>query len=232
MTNNLHPLDRPVWNSLTTRQAHLALGDTRALRYAPAINLFGAAADNSPANLFALACLLPPGGTLGLVEAGDVALPPDSAIRSRATINQMVLTELNAPGSQIGGDPIDFVALSDDDAPEMLALATLTAPGPFFAQTNRLGDFIGVKQDGRLVAMAGERMKPTGFTEVSAVCTHPDHRGHGYARVLMQIVIERILARNETAFLHVYPGNGAIPLYEALGFSLRAAMTYTVLERS
>ena len=226
MTNKHHPLDRPVWNSLTTRQAHLALGDTRALRYAPAINLFGAAADNSPANLFALACLLPPGGTLGLVEASDVALPPDSAIRSRATINQMVLTELTGQG-----DATDFVALSDDDAPEMLALATLTAPGPFFAQTNRLGDFIGVKQDGRLVAMAGERMKPTGFTEVSAVCTHPDHRGQGYARALMQVVIERILARGEAAFLHVYPGNGAIPLYEALGFSFRAAMTYTVLER-
>jgi ribosomal protein S18 acetylase RimI-like enzyme len=228
MTNNPHPLDRPVWNSLTTRQAYLALGDTRALRYVPAINLFGAAADDSPANLFALACLLPPGGTLGLVEAGDVALPPDTAIRSRATINQMVLTEL---GLQIGGDPVDFVALGDADAPEMLALATLTAPGPFFAQTNRLGDFIGVKQDGRLVAMAGERMKPTGFTEVSAVCTHPDHRGHGYARALMRVVIERILARGEAAFLHVYPGNGAIPLYEALGFSWRAAMNYSVLER-
>lgn len=227
MTTTLHPLDRPVWHSLTSRQAHLALGDARALRFVPEVNLFGAAADDAPENLAALGALLPAAGTLGLVEAREVALPIGVVVRSRAIINQMVLAELHAQG-----EPVEFVALTDADAPEMLALATLTAPGPFFTQTNRLGDFIGVKRDGRLVAMAGERMKPLGFTEVSAVCTHPDHRGHGYARALMQVVIERILARGDAAFLHVYPSNaGAIGLYEALGFRLRHAMTYTVLER-
>ncbi|MEI9963878.1 MAG: GNAT family N-acetyltransferase [Caulobacteraceae bacterium] len=104
----------------------------------------------------------------------------------------------------------------------MLALATLTQPGPFFARTHQLGDFIGVKQEGRLVAMAGERMRPTGFTEVSGVCTHPDWRGRGYAAGLMRLVAARILARGETPFLHVYASNtGAIALYEALGFRLR-----------
>ncbi|MES2055397.1 MAG: GNAT family N-acetyltransferase [Pseudomonadota bacterium] len=227
MTTAFHPLDRPVWHSLTSRQAHLALGDARAWRFMPEVNLFGAAAEDRPENHAALAALLPADGTLGLVEANEVALPPGAVVRSRAIINQMVLTSLSKAGA-----PVEFVPLSDADAPEMLALATLTAPGPFFAQTNRLGDFIGVKQDGKLIAMAGERMKPTGFTEVSAVCTHPDHRGQGYARALMQVVIERILARGDAAFLHVYPGNtGAIGLYEALGFRLRHAMTYTVLER-
>jgi predicted GNAT family acetyltransferase len=227
MTTAIHPLDRPVWHSLTSRQAHLALGDARALRFVPEVNLFGAAAEDTPENLAALAALLPADGTLGLVEASEVALPPGAVVRSRAIINQMVLTSLSKEGA-----PVEFVPLNEADAPEMLALATLTAPGPFFSQTNRLGDFIGVKQDGKLVAMAGERMKPIGFTEVSAVCTHPDHRGHGYARALMQVVIEQILARGDAAFLHVYPSNaGAIGLYEALGFRLRHAMTYTVLER-
>ena len=114
----------------------------------------------------------------------------------------------------------------------MLALARLTRPGPFSARTHRLGAFIGVKLDGRLVAMAGERMKPDGFTEVSGVCTHPDHRGRGYAGGLMRLVARRILERGETAFLHAYESNiGAIALYESLGFRRRRTVILTVLKR-
>jgi hypothetical protein len=114
----------------------------------------------------------------------------------------------------------------------MRALAKLTEPGPFFEHTNRLGDFVGVKVDGRLIAMAGERMKPEGFTEVSAVCVHPDYRGRGLADGLMRVVIERIFARREGAFLHVWPHNtGAITLYEKLGFSLRHTMSLMILAR-
>jgi predicted GNAT family acetyltransferase len=93
-----------------------------------------------------------------------------------------------------------------------------------------MGRFIGVKQDGRLVAMAGERMQPTGFTEVSGVCTHPDARGRGLGGALTRIVASAILARGESPFLHVYATNtGAIGLYEILGFTLRREMTMTVL---
>ena len=101
-----------------------------------------------------------------------------------------------------GGSDIDFLELGDADAAEMLALATLTEPGPFFTRTHRLGDFIGIRHAGRLVAMAGERMKPEGFTEVSGVCTHPDFRGRGYAGALMRVVAARIAARGEMPFLH------------------------------
>ena len=131
------------------------------------------------------------------------------------------------------GDP-DFAHqdLTDDDAAQMLALATLTEPGPFLEATHRLGAFVGVKQDGRLVAMAGERMRPEGFTEVSGVCTHPDHRGRGLAGRLMQVVAGRIVARGETPFLHSYASNlGAISLYESLGFAIRREVTATVLAR-
>ncbi len=132
------------------------------------------------------------------------------------------------------GEPrFAVVTLGDSDADAMLALATLTRPGPFYRHTNRLGDFIGVKITGRLAAMAGERMKPQGFTEVSGVCTHPDFRGQGYAGGLMRLVAQRIIARGETPFLHVYPDNaGAIALYETLGFRFRAALHYTVLSQS
>jgi predicted GNAT family acetyltransferase len=120
----------------------------------------------------------------------------------------------------------------------MLALANLTKPGPFFERTHRLGDFIGVKvPDGkggrRLAAMAGERMRLPGFTEVSGICTHPDYRGHGYAGGLSRIVAGRILARGETPFLHAYAHNtAATGLYETLGFSLRRQMHMRVLTRA
>ncbi len=142
-----------------------------------------------------------------------------------AVCNQMVLERLT-PGELRFG----FEALTEADAPEMLALATATKPGPFAARTHQLGDFVGVKHEGRLVAMAGERMKPDGFTEVSGVCTDPEYRGRGYAGGLMRAVAERILARGEVPFLHVYAHNaGAIALYEALGFTFRRALVMSVL---
>lgn len=221
-----HPLDRPVWSALTSRQAHLALGDARALRFDPAYALFAAAADDSPASTEALGRLnISPNG-MGLVEAGDMSLPPGAVVRASAACVQMVAASLNG-----GGKAVAFEPLGEADAPEMLALATLTAPGPFFERTHRLGDFIGVRIDGRLVAMAGERMKPDGFTEVSGVCTHPDHRGRGYAGALMRVVTRRILERGEQAFLHAYAANTAtIALYETLGFRVRASVRYTVLD--
>jgi len=112
----------------------------------------------------------------------------------------------------------------------MLALATLTKPGPFRRGTLRLGGFIGVRREGRLIAMAGERMKLDGFTELSGVCTHPDFRGQGLAGRLSRLVVSHILARGEQAFLHAYAEHAAtVAFYESLGFRVRARMTYTVL---
>ncbi|WP_439476471.1 GNAT family N-acetyltransferase [Brevundimonas sp.] len=221
-----HPLDRPVRSALTSRQAPLALGDARALRFDPAYGLFAAAADASAESTAALGALnISPNG-LGLVEAGDMPLPAGFNVRAQAACVQMVASSLNA-----GGKTVAFEPLGEADAAEMLALATLTVPGPFFERTHRLGDFIGLKQDGRLIAMAGERMKPDGFTEVSGVCTHPDFRGLGYAAALMRVVTQRILERGEQAFLHAYAANTAtIALYGALGFRVRTTVTYTVLD--
>lgn len=221
-----HPLDRPVWSALTGRQAPLALGDGRALRFDPAYALFAAAADDSVGAVEALAALNVSPNGMGLVEAGDRPLPPGAKVRARAACVQMVAASLNG-----GGGEVAFEALGEAEAAEMLALATLTAPGPFFEKTHRLGPFIGVKRDGRLVAMAGERMRPDGFTEVSGVCTHPEFRGRGYAGALMRVVTRRILERGEQAFLHAYASHAAtIALYETLGFRVRTRVTYTVLD--
>ncbi len=224
-----HPLDRPVWSALTSeRQAPLAVGAGGALRLAPGYGVFAASIDQSPQGVAAIAALDQPEGMLATVEADHTPVPPGLTVLKEAVLSQMVLVELApAKARDIAVEP-----LTEADAPAMLALATLTEPGPFFDRTHRLGDFFGVKQDGRLLAMAGERLKPDGFTEVSGVCAHPDARGRGYAGALMRAVIERILARGETAFLHSYADNvGAIALYHSLGFTIRAPMQMRMLNR-
>jgi len=223
-----HPLDRPVWSALNGRQSGLARRDADARRFAPEYGPFGAAPDGSPENWQALRRLAGPEGGLYLVEAEPPQAPAGVPLRFEPECWQMVAKSAGPAGP---APPFDVLDLGEADAAEMHGLATLTRPGPFSSATHRLGAFVGVRQAGRLVAMAGERMKPDGFTEVSAVCTHPEFRGQGYAAALMRIVMDRIGARGETPFLHVYASNtGAISVYETLGFRFRRRMTIGVIE--
>lgn len=223
-----HPLDRPAWSALTSCWAPMAEGDDRAWRLDRAYGVFGAAADRSSESLAALAALVPENGELWVVERDDWPAPPDTRYLRRAECVQMIFEAL-APGP---APSFDIVDLTEEDASAMFDLATLTRPGPYVAHTNRLGEFVGVKENGRLIAMAGERMKMPGLSEVSGVCSHPDHRGRGYAGALMRVVAARMLARGETPWLHAYADNkGAIMLYESLGFRLRGTVTAGVLVR-
>ncbi|MGW4928958.1 GNAT family N-acetyltransferase [Agromyces sp. NPDC004153] len=212
-----HPLDRPIWSALTTRQAGFSAGDALARRFDPEVGPFAAIGEDDAAHLDALSALVDVHGPVVLLQRGDIPRPSGTRTTIDAPGVQLVLDRLAPVAASV-----DLVPLGAADAPEMLALATLTKPGPFGSRTHELGGFLGVKVDGRLVAMAGERMKPEGFTEVSGVCTHPDHRGHGYAAMLSTAVTERVLARGEVPFLHAYASNSAaIALYERLGFRLR-----------
>lgn len=161
-----------------------------------------------------------------MVESGAVSAPEGFEAVKVAPCHQMIATHITP-----GGEDFQAIELTDTDGPEMLALARLTQPGPFAEQTHELSAFIGIKHEGWLVAMAGERMKIDSFSEVSGVCTHPDFRGRGYAAGLMRLVARRILARGETAFLHTYADNQvAIDLYKSLGFEYRASLVATVLK--
>jgi len=212
-----HPLDRPIWSALTTRQRGFSIGDGLARRFVAEVGPFAAIGDDDALHLDALSALIDAHGPVVLLQRGEIPRPPGTRTTLDAAGVQLVLDRLAPVAASV-----DLVPLGAADAPEMLALATLTEPGPFGPRTHELGGFLGVKLDGRLVAMAGERMKPEGFTEVSGVCTHPDHRGHGYAAMLSTAVAERVLARGETPFLHAYASNtAAIGLYERLGFRLR-----------
>jgi predicted GNAT family acetyltransferase len=142
-------------------------------------------------------------------------------------------------GEQMIGTPaassirgVEVVTLGVDDAPAMVALPELTRPGPFTLRTHELGTFLGIRIDGQLVAMVGERMKPADYTEITAVCVHPDHRGRGYGQVLLAAISRRIVARGEIPFLHVFSNNdSAIALYRRQGMEIRRRLHVTVLQR-
>lgn len=218
-------LDRPVWACLR-HQLHWGLGDERARRFRSDINCFAATPDEGADSLRALAELVQPGdGSVYLLQVPPIAVPPGLQAARVAHGVQMIATRRlpTDDGAQV---------LGDVDAAEMLALAALTQPGPFLARTHTMGRFIGLRFNGRLAAMAGERMRFPGHVEVSGVCTHPDFRGRGLARRLSAAVTADIQRRGERPFLHAWKTNtAAIALYGSLGFEVRAEVNVAVLRR-
>lgn len=219
MTRTGDPLEKVVWNSLTTRHARFALGTDKARRFNPDISPFAATPDDTPESLSALASLLAgPQDEIFLLQVRPVALPATMELRMKAD-GLLLVKDRQIPQVKCSHPVLDLGAA---DAQDMLDLATLTKPGPFKLRTPELGRFIGVRIDGRLAAMAGERMNLEGHTEVSGVCTHPDFRGLGLAGALSDQVARRIEARGDTPFLHSYANNqGALKLYDKLGFTIR-----------
>ena len=144
------------------------------------------------------------------------------------TGEQMIGTPVEMPSRGV-----DIVTLGAEDVPAMMELTALTKPGPFSARTHELGTFLGIRVDGQLAAMAGERMKPAGYTEITAVCVHPSHRGRGYGQMLLSAVSRQILARGEIPFLHVFTSNkSAIALYKRQGMEIRRRLHVTVLQKA
>lgn len=224
---NAHPLDRPAWTALATRHAALAEGGPLARRYRPGLAAFAAMADEDDEARHALAALVGPGESVVLAQAGPVVLPAALVTLSTAEAVQM-LADVPPPAPD---DP-RIRPLGPGDMPEMLELASLTRPGPFAPGALSLGRFWGIRLDGRLAAMAGERMAQPGFTELSGVCTHPDFRGRGLARALSLFVAARIAEAGATPYLHAYAGNAAaIRLYETIGFRLRRTLTVVAATR-
>lgn len=223
-----HILDRPVWSALETRHRHLAQGGDLARRYRASIVPFASTAVDDAESLRAFGELVAPGESVVMAQADAIALPTGFTASSAAAAVQMIA---EAPLPSIPDERVE--RLTQDDAQEMLTLALLTKPGPFSLKAQSLGDFWGVKIGGRLAAMAGERMKQPGYTELSGVCSHPDFRGLGLGRLLSVFVANRIFARGDIPYLHAYAANtAAIGLYESIGFRLRSTMNVAVVQRS
>jgi ribosomal protein S18 acetylase RimI-like enzyme len=224
-THALHPLDYPVWNALTTRQRAIAEGGALAWRYPAAIAPFAAMADTSAQSFAALRSLLPQSDRVALFTPDPVVPPAEFEVLIDRTAEQMV-----GAASEASADMPEIVVLGSDDVPAMMELVELTKPGPFNVRTHELGLFLGIRIGDQLVAMAGERMKLDGYTEITAVCTHPSHRGRGYAQALLSAVSRKILARGEAPFLHVFSDNKpAIALYRRSGLSIRRRIHVMVL---
>jgi len=223
-----HLLDNPIWTALTTTQAHWAQTSALARRFPAEIGPLAAFEPPTRAAYESMAELFPAGEIAGILLDAPPELPSMWTLLEFAPLLQMIYTDCKLPASSP-----DFIELTAADAPEMASLATLTKPGPFARRTNELGDFIGIRRDGKLAAMAGERMRAPGYTEVSAICTHPDHLGHGYATGLTVEIMRRILARGETPFLHVRASNQrAIELYRRLGYVERHHFQFAVLRKN
>lgn len=215
-----HLLDRPAWQALAGRHAPLALGDHLARRYRPVSVPFMSTMDDSPAALASLGTLLGEGERGIILQVPDIVLPDTLTVLGAFPGVQMI-SDRHFPRR---ADP-RIQPLGPDDAADMLALAEMTRPGPFTLGAQLLGQFWGIRLDGVLIAMAGERMKVPGRTELSGVCTHPEHQGKGLGRLMSEFVAGEICARGEQPFLHAYATNDrAIALYKSIGFSLRTMM--------
>jgi len=225
--NSSHPLDHPIWTALTTTQRALAEGDARAQRYPTEVTPFADMPDLSAENFAALAALMSPADIAVLFTPEAVKVPAEFKVVLAETGEQMIGTPIETPANGV-----DIVTLGVDDVPAMIELTELTKPGPFYARTHELGTFLGIRVDGQLVAMAGERMKPAHYTEMTAVCVHPSHRGRGYGQMLLSAVSRGIVSRGEIPFLHVFTSNhSAIALYRRQGMEIRRRLHVTVLKK-
>lgn len=223
-----HILDNPVWEALTTEDKRFNRG-SHALAFFPEdVSPFVGMEHWDEKDLASMESLLPAERSFSVMIAREVMIPPSVEVIFTTPLYQMICNRLQ-PIAQAGAT---IQHLGEADVPAMLALTALTKPGPFLQRTIEFGNYVGIYENGELLAMAGERLHLSGYTEVSAVCTHPDHLGKGYAAQLMTFACERIIKQGNTPFLHVKMDNHrAIRKYEQLGFAKRADFYFAVVRK-
>jgi predicted GNAT family acetyltransferase len=222
-------LANPIWTALVTEQQHFATRAGDAARFQPEVTALAGVRAPTEAAFAALASLLAPGETIGILSETPLTLPRSLTLVDAARVACMFHTGAPPPPSARHG----LVTLGPSDVPEMIALADATRPGPFARRTHELGDFLGIRVGGVLAAMAGQRMRVPGMIEVSAVCTDPAHLGRGHAARLVTAQLAMIRGEGKDAFLHVRSDNArAIALYERLGFATIRTSEYLIVRAS
>lgn len=222
----MNALDNPIWTALTTRHAHLSEGDELAKRYLPTYTTLAGMQTDSQASFNSLLKATESGHrTVGICSAAAPDIPTFWRCAAQFAVSQMVCNELKECRN------LEMHTLTDTDVPEMRDLVILTQPGPFAEKTIEFGTFLAIKEEGRIAAMAGQRMKLPGYHEVTAVCTHPDFQGRGYARSLVYAISKLIAESGDTPILHVRSDNvAAIKSYTSVGFETRREFVFSVLK--
>jgi len=225
MSNN-HPLDNPILAALTEKHAELAIKKNNVLMYKPGVFIMVGAPDTSETTIKDLSELVPSGGFAGFMGFKPKMEP---YFKQQFSVQAYQMVSETVPKYT----DVDYVELGMPHVKEMMELVDLTKPGsPFFPGMFELGKYIGVKEDGKLIAMAGERVKLDGYTEIALVCTHPDYRRKGYAASLSGVLMKEIIDEGDKPFLHVMTHNvPAIKLYEKLGFKTRTEYPISTYQR-
>nr|WP_295922861.1 GNAT family N-acetyltransferase [uncultured Dyadobacter sp.] len=223
-----HILDNPVWHALTAHNQPLGTVAAATAFFHPDVSPFVAIERPEQGHLTDLHNAIHFDNVVIFVSNQKMEMPAPWKLLALVDGYQMIY---NGPANPVSEGP-PITALTNLHVPEMLALTSLTNPGPFAKETIRFGHYEGIFADGKLVAMAGQRLHPEGFAEISAVCTHPEHLGKGYARHLLLRQVNRIQQNNEVPFLHVKGDNArAIGVYESLGFAIRTEIFFHVIQK-
>ncbi len=221
-------LENPVYNALLTKDAAFALGTDKVKYFDEAVSPFAGFSQDHTNGFDELHDLLPPQRKILYASRKELKEPKGWQMAVQIKGLQFIFRKKSMDGE----NTIKPVPLNQKDVEQMIDLAMLTKPGPFASRTIEFGHYYGIFENDQLVAMTGQRLHVADFTEVSAVCTHPDHLGKGYAATLLRHQLTLILNQGQTPFLHVREDNyRAIALYERLGFVVNGNMNFYFIRR-
>lgn len=222
-------MDNPAWNALNTGNTQLANGNDQVKYFSKEVSPFFGLKDNSDDDFATLHELITHDSPVGFISPVEREISGKWKLLRYIQPLQMIFNGVADPLDET----IEIITLTNEHVPQMLALTKLTNPGPFDVRTIDFGHYRGIFDGDRLVAMAGQRMHPVPYAEISAVCTHPDYLGKGYARQLLLYQVHRIRAASGIPILHVLHDNErAIKVYESLGFSTRKQMHFYILQKN
>jgi predicted GNAT family acetyltransferase len=236
-----HVLDNPIWNALVTGNAELAEGEGDVKCFPADVSPFVGLKEINPGNLARLYQRVNEERVVAIKASAVMEIPAVWKVIARVQAFQMVYTSTTSTTSSAEAEPTSsasqaqptLIPLGDLHVPAMMALTALTNPGPFYQRTILFGNYSGIFDGDELVAMAGFRMHPGDYIEISAVCTRPGYNGRGYARALIIHLIDLIRSKNSTPFLHVVTTNErAIDVYRKLGFVTRQEMTIVFMRKN